>query len=191
MRHHCVLLLYNRHRRPSTEHYYCCSSHYLSHADSLHHHHVDQNSNRVRCSTDDLVRTLFEMPTCPLERYLKLLNRWRPRTDRQLIHLNLSAKRARAMTIGSSRDLRNPTSVVWPSSAVWQCSSSWRFLVRRWCDDDTLNKDLLVSYKDMVQRPIPMYPSNHRPWLAALMSSCLPPPMRTTNWSNLLNFDDD
>lgn len=66
---HYFVSLYTRHRRPSMEHYYCCR---LSHADSLHHR-VDQNSNRVRYSTDDLVRT-SEKPTCPLERYLKLLN---------------------------------------------------------------------------------------------------------------------
>lgn len=174
--------LYNRRRRQSM-------AHYLSHADSLHHH-VDQNSNRVRYSTDDLVRT-FEMPTYPLERYLKLLNRWRQRTDMRLIHLNWIARPAIGMTIGSNMDLRNLMSAVWPSSAVSRCSSSWRRV--RPYDDDTLNMDLMVWCKDMDRRrPMNLTcHSSHCPLLAASMSSCLQPPMMMTNWSNLLNFDDD
>lgn len=149
MCHHCVEL-YSRHRRRSMEHYYCCR---LSHADSLHHH-VDQNSNRVRYSTDDLVRT-SEKPTCPLERCLKLLNRWCQRTDMLPIHLNSTAKPVRVMTIALNMDLRNLKSAAWPSNATLRCSSSWQFLVRQSCDDDTSNKDSLVSYKDTVH-PHPM-----------------------------------
>lgn len=96
------MALYTHRLRQSMAHYY------LSHADSLHHH-VDQNSNRVRYSTDDLVRT-FEMLTYPQERYLKHLNLLRQRIDMRLIHLNLIATLARGMKIESSMDLRNPMS---------------------------------------------------------------------------------
>lgn len=131
------------------------------------------------------------MLTCPLKRYLKLLNLLRQRTDMLLIHLNLIAKRVKAMTIGSSMDLRNPKNVAWLSSAMWQYSSSWLFQVQPLYDDDTLNKDLLVSYKDTVLLMIPSCQLIHYPSLATLMSSCSPPLTRMKNWSNLLNFDDD
>ncbi len=118
----------------------------LRHADFLHHH-VDQNSNRVRYSTDDLVRT-FEI-TLPLERYLKLLNLKRQRIDMRLIRQNLIERLAIGMMIGSSKDLRSPKNAVWPLNAALRCLSSLRCLVRLWCDGGTWCKDLLESCKDM------------------------------------------